>query len=126
MKNTFSLQQISRTSNLDAILISRQFKINLMDDFIRVEYENPKLKQIGIANHLVYSTRFLQRYRNDINMVSPYRIQPNKTKNWAKKGLQKLIFTTIHFVTLTLKGLKRPQMTSKRPQTNQLKLREIN
>ena len=44
MKNTFSLQQISRTSNLDANLISRLYKLNLVADFLRVKHENPKLK----------------------------------------------------------------------------------
>ena len=52
MNNTFSLQQISRTSNLDVNLISRQYKLNLMVDFMRVKYENPKLKQSEIANQL--------------------------------------------------------------------------
>ena len=50
MNNTFSLQQISRTSNLVAILISRQYKLNLMADFMRVKNENPNLKQSEIAN----------------------------------------------------------------------------
>ena len=34
MKNSFSLQQIKKASNLDAILISRQYKLNLMADFM--------------------------------------------------------------------------------------------
>ena len=79
MNNTFSLQQISRTSNLVAILISRQYKLNLMADFMRVKNENPKLKQSEIANKLGLSSSTLQRYRNDINMLSPYGIQPNIT-----------------------------------------------
>ena len=37
MNNSFSLQQISRTSNLDANLISRQHKQNLMADFFADE-----------------------------------------------------------------------------------------
>ena len=37
MTNTFSLQQLSRTSNVDAMLISRQYKLNLMVDFMRVK-----------------------------------------------------------------------------------------
>ena len=45
MNNIFSLQQIQKTSNLDADLISRQYKLNLMADLMRVKYENPKLKQ---------------------------------------------------------------------------------
>ena len=84
MNNTFSLQQISRTSNLDANLISRQYKLNLMADFMRVKYENPKLKQSEIANQLGLSTSTLQRYRNDINMLSPYRIHPNITNKRTK------------------------------------------
>ena len=71
MNNTFSLQQISGTGNLDSILISRQYELNLMADFMRMKYENPKLKQSEIANQLGYSTSTLQRYRNDINMLSP-------------------------------------------------------
>ena len=40
MSNTFSLQQISRTINLDANLISLQYKLNLMADFMNVKHEN--------------------------------------------------------------------------------------
>ena len=50
MKNSFSLQQIQKTSGLDANLMSRQYKLNLMADFLRVKYENPKMKQFEIAN----------------------------------------------------------------------------
>ena len=56
MNNTFALQQISRTSNLDANLISRQYKLYLMHDFLRLKYENPKLKQSEIGNQLRYSS----------------------------------------------------------------------
>ena len=49
MNNSFSLQQIQKTSNLDANLISRQYKLNLMADFMRVKYENPRMKQSEIA-----------------------------------------------------------------------------
>ena len=37
MNNTFSLQQRSRTSNLDATLMSRQYKLNLMAEFFEGE-----------------------------------------------------------------------------------------
>ena len=46
----------------------------------------PKLKQSEIANQLGYSSSTLQRYRNDIKMLSPYRIQPNNTNKRAKKA----------------------------------------
>ena len=62
MNNSFSLQQIQKTSSLDAILISRQYKLNLMVDFMRVNYENPKMKHSEIANQLGLSSSTLQRY----------------------------------------------------------------
>ena len=87
MNNSFSLQQIQKTINLDENLISRQFKLNLMADFMRVKYENPKLKQTERANQLCLSSSTLQRYRNYINMLSPYRINPKSTKT-NKKGIK--------------------------------------
>ena len=52
MNNSFPLQQISKTGNLESNLMSRQYKLNLMADFMRIKYENPKLKQSKIANRL--------------------------------------------------------------------------
>ena len=101
MNNNFSLQQIQKTSNLDANLISRQYKLNLMADFMRVKYENPKMKQSEKANQLGMSSSTLQRYRNDINMLSPYRINPNNVKKRPKKAKID-----------DIGDLKRPQMTS--------------
>ena len=49
------------------------------------KFENPKLKQIEIADQLRYSSSTLKRYRNDINMLSSYRIQPNNTSKRTKK-----------------------------------------
>ena len=101
MNNKFSLQQIQKTSNLDANLISRQYKLNLMADFKKVKYENPRMKQSEIANQLGMSSSTIQRYRNDINMLSPYRISPNNVKKRTKKAKIDDIC-----------DLKRPQMTS--------------
>ena len=107
MNNSFSLQQTQKTSNLDANLISRQYKLNLMADFMRVKYQNPKMKQSQIANQLGVSSSTLQRYRNDMNMLSPYRINPNNVKKRTKKP-------KIDDIT----DLKRPQMTSIDSETN--------
>ena len=86
MINSFSLQQISRTGNLDPNLISRQYKLDLMSKFMCIKFEIPKMKQSEIANQLGYSTGTLQKYRNDINMLSPYRIHPSNTNKRVKKG----------------------------------------
>ena len=41
---------------------------------MRVKFENPKVNQSEIADRLGYSCSTLQRYRNDKNMLSPYKI----------------------------------------------------
>ena len=101
--------------------MSRQYKINLMADFMRVKYENPKLKQSEIANQLALSST-LQRYRNDINMLPPNRIHPNYTNKRTKKTSNTNFDNNSH----REHGLERPQMTSRRPQTNQLKIKRTN
>ena len=98
MNTTFSQQQISRTGNIDSNFISHQYKPNLVADFMRLKYENPKMEQSEIANQLGCSSSTLQRYRNDIKMLSPYRINPNNTNKRTKK-FQILILTTIHALT---------------------------
>ena len=44
------------------------------------------MRQSEIANHLGMSSSTSQRYRNDINMLSPYRINPHNTNKRSKKG----------------------------------------
>ena len=108
MNNIFSLQQISRTGNIDCYLKSRHYKLNVMADFMGMNNESPKLKQSEKANQLSYSTITLQRYRNDINMLSVFKIQPNNTIKQAKK------VSNISFDNNSLRNpdVKRPQMTS--------------
>ena len=121
MNNSFSLQQISTTSNLDANLISPQHKLYVMADFMRIKYENPKLRQSEIALRMNCSTSTLQRYRNDINMLSPFRIQPNSTNKQQKMTSNLNSNNDIHSDL----DFKRPQMISndpKRPQSTQAKM----
>ena len=108
MNNSFSLQWIQKTSNLDANLVSRHNKVNLTADFMRMNFGNPKLKQSQIANKLGYSTNTLQRYRNDIRMLSPFRINPNNTN----KRIKKTSNTTFDKHSHREPNVKRPQMTS--------------
>ena len=54
MNNSFSLQQIPRTGNPDSNLISRQYKLNLTADFMKINNENPRLKQSEIANQICH------------------------------------------------------------------------
>ena len=45
------------------------------------------MKQSEIGIELGMSPSTLQRYRNDTNMLSPYRINPSNTNKRAKKFL---------------------------------------
>ena len=99
--NTPSLAEINKTANMDPNLLTRHYKLKLMNDFMNIKYQNPKMKQSEIANNLNMSSSTLQRYRNDINMLSPYRINPNNNKKRPKKA--KIDDNS---------DLKRPQMTS--------------
>ena len=77
--------------------------------FMRIKYENPKLKQSELTDRLSYSSSTLQRYKNDINMLSPNRIQPKNTNKRTKKAKN----TNFDENTSPNHNLKRPQMTSK-------------
>ena len=99
--NTPSLSEISKTSSMDPNLITRHYKLKLMNDFMNIKYQNPKLKQSEIASQLDMSASTIQRHRNEKNMISPYRINLNNVTKRPKKA------------KIDDNGdLKRPQMTS--------------
>ena len=104
--NTFSLQQISETGNLDSNLITRQCKLDLMTSYLENKSMNPRLRQDKLAKELVCSSSTLQRCRQDLNVLSLYRIPPNSHRRKQK--------TSNHENDLaTSNDLKRPQLTSK-------------
>ena len=115
MNNISSLNEINKTANMNPNLLTRHYKLKLMNDFMYIKYQNPKMKQSEIANELNLSSSTIQRYRNDINMLSPYRIQSNITNKRTKKTKNTDFDNNSHHES----DIKRPQMTSndlKRPQ----------
>ena len=99
--NTPSLNEINKTANMDPNLLTRHYKLKLMNDFMNIKYQIPKMTQSEISSQLNMISSTLQRYRNDINMLSPYRINPKNVKKQQKK------------TKIDNNGdLKRPQMTS--------------
>ena len=68
---------------------------------MNIKYQNPKMTQSEISSQLNMSSSTIKRYKNDINMISPYRINPNNAKKRQKKAK---IDDNVE--------LKRPQMTS--------------
>ena len=109
MNNIPSLNEINKTANMDPNLITRHYKLKHMNDFMHVKYQNPKMRQSEIASQLNMSTSTIQRQSNDINMLSPYRINPNNVKKRTEKAKIE-----------DIGDLKRPQMTS-----NDLKMTSI-
>ena len=107
MNNIPSLNGINKRANMDPNLLTRHYKLKLMIDFLHLKNQNPKMKQSEIANHFNMSSSTIQRYRNDINMLSPYRINPNNNKKRPKKAKID-----------DIGDLKRPQMTSNEPVKN--------
>ena len=117
MNNTPSLSEINKTANMNPNLLTRHCKLKLMNDFMYIKYQNPKMKQPEIANQLNLSSSTLQRYRNDINMLSPNRIQPNNTNKRIKKTLNTIFDNNSHHEP----DVKIPQMTSNKKNKNILK-----
>ena len=115
MNITPSLNEINKTAKMDPNLLTRHYKLKLMNDFMHVKYQNPRMKQSERANRLNMSSSTLQRYRNDINMLSPYRINPNNVKQQSKKAKID-----------DIGDLKRPQMTSNDLKSTQTKLNKKN
>ena len=101
MNNTPSLNEINKNSTMNPNMLTKYYKLKIMNDFMKIKYQNPKMTQLEISSQLNMSPSTIQRYRNDINMISPYRINPNNVKKQQKK------------TKIDNNGdLKRPQMTS--------------
>ena len=106
--NTPSLNDINKIANMDPKLITRYYKIKTMNDFMNIKYHNPRMKQCDIASQLSLSASSIQRQRDDINMLSPYRINPNN----VKKRTKKVKIDENNDLKRGSDDLKRPQMTS--------------
>ena len=101
MNNTPSLNEINKNSAMDPNMLTKYYKLKLMNDFMNIKYQNPKMTQSEISSQINMSSSTIKRYRIDINMISPYRINPNNAKKRQKK------------VKIDDNGeLKRPQLTS--------------
>ena len=85
MNNTPSLNEINKNSTMDPNMLTKYYKLKLMNDFMNIKYQNPRMTQSEISSQLNMSSSTIKRYRNDINMLSPYRNNPNNVKKRSKK-----------------------------------------
>ena len=102
MINKFTIDQLSKSETIDPNSVNRLYKINKMLDFMEIRSNNPRLTQKQICNQLGFSDSTIKRYRDDINMDSPYNRnnykkkkpkQPldTKTENISKNENAKLV-----------------------------------
>ena len=101
MNNTPSLNEVNKNSAMDPNMLTKYYKLKLMNDFMNIKYQNPKMTQSEISSQLNTSSSTIKRYRNDTNMLSPYRNNPNNAKKRQKKAKNN-----------DNGELKRPQLTS--------------
>ena len=80
MNKRFSYDNMLKSRSIEPSDIIRTFKLDRCCDFMEEKYNNPKLTQKEICNRLQFTDRTIRRYRDDIKMDSPYRINNNKKK----------------------------------------------
>ena len=80
MDNKFTIDQLPKSETIHPNSINRLYKINKMLDFMEIRFNNPRLTQKQICNQLGFSESTIKRYRDDINMDSPYNRNNNKKK----------------------------------------------
>ena len=71
MNNLFSLEQKPRTGNVDANLLIREYRLDLMARFKEIKSLHTKVKKNEIARKLRFSSSTLQRYRQGKQLQSP-------------------------------------------------------
>ena len=85
MNNTPPLNEINKNSTMNPNMLTKNYKSKIMNDFMNTKYQNPKMTQSEVSSQLNISPSTIKIYRNDINMLSPYRISPNNVKKQQKK-----------------------------------------
>ena len=94
MNNILSLNEKNETANMNRNLLTRHYKLKLMNDFMYIKYRNLKMKQSEIANELNLSSFSVQRYRNDIYICFHHtELAQIKSKN-GQKWLNSMISVT--------------------------------
>ena len=85
MNKRFSYDNMLKSRSIEPSDIIRTFKLDRCCDFMEEKYNNPKLTQKEICNQLGFTDRTIRRYRDDIKMDSPYRINNHKKKTPKQK-----------------------------------------
>ena len=71
--NKFTIDMTVKSENLYSNSILRLYKQNLMLKVMEIKSNEPRLTQKQICNQLGYSDSTIKRFRDDIQMDSPYK-----------------------------------------------------
>ena len=80
MNKRFSYDNMLKSRSIGPSDLIRTFKLDRCCDFMEEKYNNPKLTRKNFCNQLGFTDRTVRRYRDDIKMDSPYRINNHKKK----------------------------------------------
>ena len=83
MNKRFSYDNINKSNSINPNDLIRVYKLDRCCDFMEEKYNHPKLTQKEICKKLGFSDSTIKRYRDDIQMESPYRRNNNKKKKQA-------------------------------------------
>ena len=80
MSNNFTIDQLTKSQSIYPNSINRLYELNMMLNFMDIRSNNPRMTQNQICKQLGTSDSIIKRYRDDIKMDSPYKINYNKKK----------------------------------------------
>ena len=60
MNNTPSLNEINKNSTMNPNMLTKYYKLKLMNDFMNIKYQNPKMTQSEISSQLNMSPSTIQ------------------------------------------------------------------
>ena len=92
MNNTPSLNEVNKNSTMDPNMLTKYYKLKLMNDFLNIKYTNPKMTQSEISFQLNMSSSTIQRYRNDITPKLQQLLQSYDESGSLDRSERKMTF----------------------------------
>ena len=86
MNKRFSYDNITKSHSINPNDLIRVYKLDRCCDFMEEKYNNPSLTQKQICKKLGFSDSTIKRFRDDIQMDSPYRRNNLKKKTNNKSN----------------------------------------
>ena len=82
--NNFTIDMAVKSENLNSNSILRIFKHKMMLKVMGIKSKEPRLTQKQICNQLGYSDSTIKRFRDDIQMDSPYKRSKYRKKTQSQ------------------------------------------